>query len=183
MRAEGVSSTSADKMDELYSGFLVGHVGPIRIDEIADWAINNNKWQQDRNSAKRELKRRLTQWAKAQKYRDSQGRMVRLLHAAKYPKCVDKNGQMIFETMWDEHLKMSEIHAMLSFEQRARQIEGAHRSLMNDADSFNENNPNGQRSPVQLEFNFDRTIETNQTQQVERIRADDNPSSGPGLPR
>lgn len=183
MKKAECTKPNTELMEELYRSYAQQHAGPVRIEDIAEDAITRQLWRQDRDSAKRELKRKLTQWAKSQKYRDAQGRQVRLFHAAKYPKCVDKNGQMIFETMWDEHLKMTAIHAMLSFEQRARQIEGAHRSLVNDAESFNDNNPNGALHPIQLEFDWERSSAVESPQRVERLQSDDPPSPGPGLPR
>jgi hypothetical protein len=168
MRQGSCAKTYDESIADLLYEYADLHEGPVDLDLAAGWLLAHGKWQPERRSAKRELKRLLARVAKKQKYRDPQGRVVRKLHAAKYPK-VDKHGNRIFETMWDDHLKMTEAHALLSFTQRLDQIAGACKSLKDDSDSFYENNPNAGDTPIQLSFNFDTVVERTETPKVSVI--------------
>ena len=50
---------------------------------------------------------------------------------------------------------MSADHALMSFTQREDQIQGAKRRLINDADSFNDNNPNAVGHQIQLKLHLE----------------------------
>lgn len=181
--SQGSTTSYADEVATALHSFMLKHDGPFSMESAAEWILFNDLWRPDRRSAKRELKRLLHRFTKSKKYRDEKGRLVRQFHAAKYPKYVDSNGNKVFETMWDEHLRMTEAHALLSFSQRWDQIAGACRSLKNDSESYNDFNPNGQKTAIQLTFDFEYLLDTPQEQQVERIDVSSVSASGPNLPR
>jgi hypothetical protein len=69
-------------------------------------------------------------------------------------------GQLVFETIWDQLETMSEDHARVSFTQRWDQIAHECRSLKRDNDSFGDNNPHAGGRGVQLMFNFEFAAES-----------------------
>ena len=132
---------------------------PFMMDDLAEWAFQTGGHAIVRLNAKRELKRNLTKAARKKQVRDAQGRTVRKFHAANFPR-VDENGNMIFDAVWDHIHNMSFDHAALSFiDGRRGQLSGGCKSLNNDIQSFNDNNPNAANDKIQISFDFTYDIE------------------------
>lgn len=120
--------------------------------------LRENKWQPERRKLLSELRRLLAIAARSKHHTNPQGLRVRTMHAAKYPK-MEKDGQLVFETMWDDARTMNADHARVSFMQRWYQIGGECRSLKRDIDNWNQNSPNAIGHEVQLSFNFEFEME------------------------
>ena len=77
---------------------------------------------------------------------------------------------------WAHRLAMDASFAHASFEQRVKQAEGLCRSMSNDAQDVNENNPNLNGNPIQLELNFSYVDGQRKAPEVQTIPATE-PSS------
>lgn len=167
------SSSTEEHLDRLCDEFRdeFGHL-PMRMDDVAMWAIRTKKWQPEDRKIMKELSRKLSRAARNRQHRDPNGRIVRTMHAAKYPK-TDQNGNLVFETMWDHILDMSAEHARVSFTQRWHQIAGKCRQLSRDVASFQEFNPNGSAVQLTLPLDFSGEIEDRDEQRVEEITPSD----------
>ena len=151
---------------------------PFSMWDVAQWAIANRRWIREQGSAEKELSKHLSKAANHQHHTDPQGRRVRSLIPAKYPKPT-AGGQMTFEVLWDEVATMSFEHAEIALNQSHQQALGMCQSIKNIQDTFNENNPNAADRQIQLDFNFGFALESaSQEQPVEELRP-----SGPGKPR
>lgn len=104
------------------------------------------------------------------------------MHAARYPKG-EKDGQLLFETMWDHIDTMSAEHARVSFNQRAQQIIGECRSLKRDQDSFNTNNPNADGHQIQRSFDFTPELEDYSEPMVDFVESSESEVVTPAKPK
>ena len=149
-----------DQLIELIDRYRDEHQNrPFTMDDLTDWALDTGGHDIVRVNARRELKRNFTKAARKKKRRDAQGRLVRELHAAKFPR-VDENGNMIFDAVWDHINTMSFDHAAMSFiDGRRGQLAGGCKSLKSDIDSFNDNNPNAKDAEIQISFDFTYDVE------------------------
>ena len=152
-----------------------GH-GPINLGFVADWAIRNRGWRPPNRSIRSDLKSRLFRAARMQYHTDRQGRQVRIMHAARYAR-LTKNGQLVFETIWDHIEKMSAKHGRKSFTQRWDQIANECRSLKRDTDSYRDNNPNAEGQDFQLTFNFEFILDDSFVTETETIEPSNYQSS------
>jgi len=82
---------------------------------------------------------------------DPQGRRVRAMHVASYP----RNGRQY--VMWDDMRSGSHSHMQTAFQLRRQQIVMDCHQLKMDADSYNENYNQG--NPIQMVFDFRRDLE------------------------
>lgn len=150
------SNTEDAEMRCLMQAYTDAHgEGPVSMGSIAAWIVNEGKWIPPRSNVISDLKKRLARAARKMHHRDAQGRRVRTMHAAKYQR-LTANGQLVFETIWDQLETMSEDHAMVSFTQRYGLIERQSQSLNTDICSFVDNNQNAQTLAVlrQMHFTF-----------------------------
>ncbi len=152
----------------------------FRMRDVATWAFHHKKWRPQPSHTIKDLARRLARAAEKKRHTDPQGRRVRSLHAANYPR-MEKNGQLIFETIWDYMQTMSAEHARVSFTQRWHQLAGGCRSLKIDVDSFNENSPRAIGQEIQLSFNFDFELDAPTAQVVETVSGDDGTQAHAGM--
>ena len=160
MSRKGHNKSYIDNMYDHLQEYRTTHGdGPVRMENVAVWMLNEKKWQPEHRRVLKELARHLSAAARAKHHKDPQGRRVRTMHAAKYPKGQTADGQLLFETMWDHIETMSAEHGRVSFQQRHHQIAGECRSLKRDQDSFNVNNPNAHGHESQLSFNFELDLE------------------------
>ncbi len=95
---------------------------------------------------------------------------MRTYHAAKYQR-LTKNGQTVFETMWDHLETMSAEHWRISSGQRWGQIEGECKSLKRDEDSFLDNNPNAVGYESHLSFDFEPFLDDDAPVHTEALNA------------
>jgi hypothetical protein len=172
MSRKNFSESESEYLKRLLDEYRDGHSDePFTMYDVAYWAHGSKKWIPPNAQIIRDLAARLSRAAKLKKHTDLQGRRVRSMHAAKYPK-IGKNGQLTFETMWDYMEEMSLEHATVSFTQRWHQLVGGARSLKTDVDSFNDNNVRAVGKPVQLAFNFEFAAEQPVEQVIDAITPD-----------
>lgn len=126
--------------------------GPVSFSSVAVWLLNNKKWSPPIANVVSDLSKRLARAARKLHHIDVQGRRVRTMHAARY-QTLTANGQLVFETIWDQLEIMSEDHARVSFTQRYNHIDRECKSLNTDMASFADNNKNASLAR-QLEFTF-----------------------------
>lgn len=160
MSHKKTNSDMNDAMLKLFDKFkkIHGISGPSNLWDAATWMVRAREYRAVPVRLIAECRRYLAAALRSKRRTDDQGRRVRAMHAAKYPR-MDKNGQLFFETMWDDGETMSADHAHVSFTQRWYQIAGECRSLKRDMDSWNDNNPNAVGHKIQKSFNFDLEIE------------------------
>ena len=119
---------------------------PAKSADIARWAINHKLWEIHPNAVVRQCADQLANAMREEFFTDPQGRRVRLLHAAPYP----KNGRQYL--LWDDMRTASHKHMRMAFQQRRQQIVMDCHQLKVDADSYNENYNN--ETPIQMIFDF-----------------------------
>jgi hypothetical protein len=170
MSRKNHSESETDFMNRMIDEYTRTHgdEGLFKMRSVASWMVRRKDWTIPQSQVIKDLAHRLSKAAKKKHHTDPQGRKVRTLHAAKYPR-VDKHGQPFFETMWDYMQTMSAEHALVSFTQRHGQLEGGCRSLKTDVDSFNENSPRAVGNEIQLSFNFEFMLDSVPDQVVETI--------------
>lgn len=120
---------------------------------VAQWLINEKKFGLGRRLLRKEMTKRLAKAQNKKHVRNAQGKRVRVYHAAKFD-MPGRDGAMVQKTLWAERLTMSASFAHSSFKLRHEHLEGAARSMFNDAADVNTNNPNLKDNPVQLELDL-----------------------------
>ena len=115
--------------------------GGYRMEDLADWILDNELLPPPHSSPKRLLTCKLKQAARRRRFKDAQGRTVRKMLAAKYER-IDANGNKILDVVWDYLHEMSVDHGLTSFSQRDENIAKQRLSATRDVHSFLENNPN-----------------------------------------
>jgi hypothetical protein len=123
-----------------------GQPWPAKSADIARWAIDQKMWEIHPNAVVRQCADQLANAMREVFFTDRQGRRVRLLHAAPYP----KNGRQYL--LWDDMRTASHKHMRMAFQQRRQQIVMDCHQLKMDADSYNENY--NKETPVQMIFDF-----------------------------
>lgn len=131
---------------------------PWDRDIVAEWIIQNGHWTQPKSSPRRELAKLISKAAKKKRVVNSQGKSVRVYHAAKFKFPID--GKMTQRTLWESRDSLTAEFANVSFKQRHHQVIGICRSLKNDIDDFNTNNPLAEGHEIQMEFDFTAIVET-----------------------
>ena len=127
--------------------------GGYRMEEVADWIVDNELLPEQKINQRRIITRKLKQAAQRRRFRDPQGRTVRHTLAAKY-KRIDGNGNMILDVVWDYLHEMSLDHALTSFSQRDENIEKQRLAATRDVHSVLDNNPNARGYGSQFRFGF-----------------------------
>lgn len=130
---------------------------PWDRDTVAEWMIGNGHWTQPKSSPRRELAKLISKAAKKNRVINPQGKSVRAYHAAKFEIPID--GKMTQRTLWESRDSLTAEFANVSFSQRHNQAIGICRSLKNDIDDFNTNNPLAEGHEIQLEFDFTAIVE------------------------
>lgn len=128
-----------------------GQPWPASSTDIARWAIEKRLWQIHPGAIIRQCADQIANAMREEFITDPQGRRVRLMHAAPYP----KNGRQYL--LWDDMRTASYKHMQMAFQQRRQQIVMDCHQLKLDTDSFNQNY-NTQR-PIQMIFDFRRDLE------------------------
>ena len=171
------NSDMNDAMLKLFDKFKKTHgiSGPSNLWDAATWMVRSREYTPAPIRLIAQCRRQLAIALGSKRRTDAQGRRVKAMHAAKYPR-MDKSGQLRFETMWDDGETMIADHAHVSFTQRWYQIAGECRSLKRDMDSWNDNNPNAVGHEIQKSFNFDLEIEDTSDAMVEVFEESSNSS-------
>ena len=123
-----------------------GQPWPASSTEIARWAIENQLWQIHPGAVVRQCADQLATAMREQFVTDPQGRRVRLLHAAPYP----KNGRQYL--LWDDMRTASHKHMHMAFQNRRQQVVRDCYQLKQDVDSYNENH--NKEKLIQMIFDF-----------------------------
>jgi len=129
------------------------HGGGFRMEDVAQWILDNDLLPSPRINPVRLLTRNLKQAARRRRFRDAQGRTVRKVVAAKIDR-VDASGNRVFDVVWDYLHEMSLDHALTSFSQRDEIIEKQRLAATRDVHNFLENNPNAAGHEDQFQFAF-----------------------------
>src|SRR5688572_20680614 len=109
---------------------------PVSTDEVAVWAIDNGLIIPPRPTQRRLLARHLADALKHERVTDPQGRTVRRWHSER--KITSQGEQLV---LWDDidHIKPPMMRA--SLQQRRSDIAHDMKRLVDDQDSYNDNNP------------------------------------------
>lgn len=130
--------------------------GMYRMEDLADWIIENNLLPDNsRMTRKRLLTKKLKRAARRWQGTDRQGRKhVRKMIAAKYER-IDKNRNRIIDVVWDYLHTTSNHHALVAFSQCDELIEKQRLAATHNVHSFIDNNPNAKGCESQfLQFAF-----------------------------
>jgi hypothetical protein len=111
------------------------------MDGLAEWALENHLWKLPDYNEKRVFATKFKKAARRRRMRDGRQRLVRTVIAAKF-RCIDENGQQYFDVMWDYLHETTVDFALVSFQQRDKNITKQRRSATRDLQSLLEFNPN-----------------------------------------
>ncbi len=138
------------------------------LEEITNWAINNNKLPLPRPAIARYCRDLLSRALREERVTDPQGRRVRKFHAVR----IDKHGHTSW--LWGDKDIVDSGHMKTSFQQRRKEISNDCCSLNLDVKSYNDNNNKG--ANFQIEFNFNNDVKESEL-------AETNPTLSPTLPK
>ena len=122
-----------------------GQPWPASKDQIAEWAVANERYELTRGMAVRQCAERLTRAMRLEHVKDQKGRSVRKYYAAR----ILEDGQLTMK--WDD-LNAERPFMEVSTANRRNQILGECRQLKTDVDSYNERRCPDE--PIQVEFDF-----------------------------
>lgn len=123
---------------------------PATREQIAEWAVANERYQLTRGMAIRQCAERIGRAMGLEHIKDKKGRSVRKYYAAP----IRENGQLVMKwDDWNAPRPFMEITAA----SRRNQILGQCWQLKNDMDSFSERRCPDQ--PIQMDFNFNVDLE------------------------
>jgi hypothetical protein len=115
-------------------------------EEIADWAIKNERWRPHPAAIRRQCAEDLARAMREEYITDRYGRRVRAKHVARV---VEGGKQM---SLWADIRTAPRQHMVVAFGQRRQQIVGDCRQLKLDVDSFNATR--SQDRPIPMVFDF-----------------------------
>jgi hypothetical protein len=122
--------------------------------DVASWAIRQGRWSLPNRNAIKICAGELSQASREEYYADPQGRRVRVKHARRETIATeDGPKQMVF---WEDIRNSKPSHMRVSFQQRRTAILSDNAQLKRDADSYNENNPQG--AFIQLSFDYSEDL-------------------------
>ena len=122
-----------------------GEPWPATKDQIAEWAVANDRYQLTKGMAVRQCADRIARSLRLEHIKDPKGRSVRKYYAAR----VLEDGQLTMK--WDDW-NAERPFMEIATANRRNQILGECRQLKNDVDSYNERRCPDE--PIQVEFNF-----------------------------
>jgi hypothetical protein len=147
-----LTETMNDRMLDIVDKYLdKGGETPIDLNEVAQFAIQNNYWQGQPKTRGQLCKRDISRAFREQYHTDPQGRNVRTFHAVTRSSSFGK--QSVF---WADMRDAPPEHMELAFSQRRNLIVGECIQLKNDVDSYNDNNNSGYQ--IQMIFDFTEDI-------------------------
>jgi len=120
---------------------------PASARAIADWAIQNGKWELPDSAIRRRCAEDIAAAMREEYTTDKMGRRVRLLHPA--AKKTDTGEQLV---LWDDIRTAPRTHMEISFQQRRLGIVGDCRQFKLDVDSYNDSHHEAE--PIQIVFDF-----------------------------
>jgi hypothetical protein len=123
---------------------------PASREQIAEWAVANDRYELTRGMAVRQCAEKLGRAMGLQHIKDKKGRSVRKYYAAP----IRENGQLVMKwDDWNAPRSFMEVTAA----SRRNQILGQCWQLKNDIDSYNERRCPDE--PIQLDFDFNVDLE------------------------
>jgi hypothetical protein len=123
---------------------------PATREQIAEWAVANERYQLMRGMAVSQCAERLGRAMGLEHVRDKKGRNVRKYYAAR----IRENGQIVMKwDDWNAPRPFMEVAAA----NRRNQILGQCWQVKNDMDSYSERRCQDQ--PIQMDFNFNIDLE------------------------
>ena len=153
MLKKSIAKSHDEFLWELMDSYRNQFGGGYRMEDVTRWILDNELLPHPSISPERLLTRKLKQAARRRRFKDSQGRNVRHTLAAKY-KRIDKNGNMVFDVVYDYLHEMSADFALTAFAQRNEIIEKQRLAATRDVHSFLDNNPNAEGYESQFQFGF-----------------------------
>jgi hypothetical protein len=123
---------------------------PATKDQIAEWAVANDRYQLTRGMAVSQCAEKITRAMRLEHIRDKKGRSVRKYYAAR----LRENGQLVMK--WDD-LNAERPFMEMAAANRRNQILGQCWQLKQDMDSYSDRKCPDQ--PIQLDFNFNVDLE------------------------
>jgi hypothetical protein len=127
-----------------------GQAWPATREQIAEWAVANDRYQLTRGMAVSQCAEKLSRAMGLEHIRDSKGRSVRKYYAAR----IRESGQLIMK--WDD-LNAERPFMEVAAANRRNQVLGQCWQLKNDIDSYNERRCPDE--PIQIDFNFNVDLE------------------------
>lgn len=128
-----------------------GEAWPATRDQIAEWAVANERYQLTRGMAVRQCADHLTRAMRLEHVKDERGRSIRRYYAARVRE--DDNQLRI---KWDD-LNAPRDFMEISSANRRNHILGECRQLKDDMDSYSERIC--PYNPIQIDFNFNVDLE------------------------
>lgn len=123
---------------------------PASSKTIANWAIENGKWELLQSAALAKCADDISRAMREEYITDAQGRRVRVKH----PATIRRGSEQL--VLWDDLRTAPREHMRLSFQQRRQQIVGDCKQLKTDVDSYNDRNLDAE--PIQMIFDFTRDL-------------------------
>jgi hypothetical protein len=123
---------------------------PASRDQIAEWAVANDRYQLTRGMAVSQCAEKIGRAMCLEHVRDKKGRSIRKYYAAR----VRENGQLVMK--WDD-LNAARPFMEIAAANRRNHILGQCWQLKNDMDSYSERRCPEQ--PIQMDFNFNVDLE------------------------
>ena len=123
---------------------------PATREQIAEWAVANERYQLTRGMAVAQCAEKLSRAMGLEHVKDQKGRSVRKYYAAR----VRENGQLVMK--WDD-LNAERPFMQIAAANRRNRILGQCWQLKNDIDSYNDRRCPDE--PIQMDFNFNVDLE------------------------
>jgi hypothetical protein len=127
-----------------------GQAWPATREQIAEWAVANDRYQLTRGMAVSQCSEKLSRAMGLEHIRDSKGRSVRKYYAAR----IRESRQLVMK--WDD-LNAERPFMEVAAANRRNQVLGQCWQLKNDIDSYNERRCPDE--PIQIDFNFNVDLE------------------------
>jgi hypothetical protein len=141
-----------EQMQQLVEDYrAAGQPWPASTEEMAEWAVANDRYQLTRGMAVSQCKEHLARAMRLEHVIDSKGRSVRKYYAARMRR--PNGGQKTLWGDWDSEPEFMEV----AVANRRNQILGECRQLKTDVVSYNERK--APQRPIQVSFDFSIDLE------------------------
>ena len=134
-----------------------GQAWPASREEIAEWAVANDRYKLTRGMAVSQCAERISRAMGLEHVKDKKGRSVRKYYAAR----LRENGQLVMK--WDDWNAKRPFMEMAAANRR-NHVLGQCWQLKRDIDSYNERHC--PHDPIQLDFDFNVDLEELQLNEV-----------------
>jgi hypothetical protein len=127
----------------------------IDLDPVAEWMVKHGYFKRNPPTLVQVCKRELARALRNEYIRDPQGREVRRMHPARFPRNDGSGRQMV---LWADIFQARPNHMRVSMQQRRNGILADARQHKTDLDSYNANNVHDARLPL-FDYNFNKDLE------------------------